>query len=77
MSALPLPPAFLGSSVWWMLGSTPPAAMVTGPQQLAELLVVAHGELDVARHDPVLLVVARRVAGQLQHLQIANGTGGG
>jgi hypothetical protein len=29
MSALSLLQAFLGSSVWWMLGSTPPAAMVT------------------------------------------------
>uniref|UniRef100_A0A453Q4N0 Uncharacterized protein n=1 Tax=Aegilops tauschii subsp. strangulata TaxID=200361 RepID=A0A453Q4N0_AEGTS len=37
-------------------------------EQPAELLVVADGELDVARRDPGLLVVARRVAGQLQGL---------
>ena len=38
-------------------------------KQLGQLLVVAHGELDVTRHDAVLLVVARRVARQFQHLQ--------
>ena len=38
-------------------------------EQPAELFVVAHRQLDVARHDPVLLVVARRVAGELQDLQ--------
>ncbi|CAG5946272.1 unnamed protein product [Menidia menidia] len=38
------------------------------PQQLVELLVVAHGQLQVARDDPSLLVVAGRVAGQLQDL---------
>ena len=37
-------------------------------QQLAELLVVAHGQLDVAGHDAGLLVVAGSVAGQLQDL---------
>ncbi|KAJ9506130.1 hypothetical protein QJQ45_016512 [Haematococcus lacustris] len=37
-------------------------------QQLAQLLVVAHGQLDVAGHDAGLLVVAGSVAGQLQHL---------
>ncbi|GFH25802.1 uncharacterized protein HaLaN_23830 [Haematococcus lacustris] len=38
------------------------------PQQLAQLLVVAHGQLDVAGHDAGLLVVTGCVAGQLQHL---------
>ena len=37
-------------------------------QQLGQLLVVAHGELDVARHDATLLVVPRGVAGELKHL---------
>ncbi|PNH08783.1 hypothetical protein TSOC_004632 [Tetrabaena socialis] len=37
-------------------------------QVRTELLVVADGKLDVARHDAVLLVVAGSVAGQLQHL---------
>ena len=38
-------------------------------QQLAQLLVVSHRQLDVARHDPVLLVVPSSVPGQLQHLR--------
>ena len=37
-------------------------------QELVELLVVADGELDVARHDARLLVVARGVAGELEDL---------
>jgi hypothetical protein len=37
-------------------------------EQLAELLVVADGEEQVARHDAGLLVVLRGVAGQLQDL---------
>jgi hypothetical protein len=37
-------------------------------QQPAELLVVADGEEEVARDDAVPLVVARRVAGELEHL---------
>ena len=37
-------------------------------EQLAELLIVAHGELDVAGDDAGLLVVARRISGQLQDL---------
>jgi hypothetical protein len=37
-------------------------------EQTVELLVVADGELDVARHDALALVVARRVAGQLENL---------
>ncbi|CAH0371167.1 unnamed protein product, partial [Pelagomonas calceolata] len=37
-------------------------------KQFVQLLVVAHGELDVARHNSFLLVVARRVARQLQDL---------
>ena len=51
------------------VGQHPAGGDGDGAEQLAELLVVAHGELDVARHDAVLLVVARRVARQLQHLQ--------
>ena len=37
-------------------------------QQLAELLVVADGELDVARNDAGLLVVAGGVPGELEEL---------
>ena len=37
-------------------------------QELVELLVVADGELDVARHDARLLVVARGVARELEDL---------
>ena len=37
-------------------------------QQLGQLLVVAHSQLDVAGHNAGLLVVAGSVAGQLQHL---------
>jgi hypothetical protein len=37
-------------------------------EQLSELLVVADGEQQVARHDAGLLVVLGRVAGQLQDL---------
>ncbi|PAV86897.1 hypothetical protein WR25_21642 [Diploscapter pachys] len=36
-------------------------------EQLVELLVVAKGELQVTRVDASLLVVASRVAGQLEH----------
>ena len=39
-----------------------------GAQQLAQLLVVPHRQLDVTRHDAVLLVVPRRVPGQLKNL---------
>ena len=37
-------------------------------EQLAQLLVVAHGQLDVAGDDAGLFVVAGSVACQLQHL---------
>ena len=37
-------------------------------QQAGELLVVADGELDVARNDAGLLVVTSRVPGQLENL---------
>ena len=37
-------------------------------EQLVQLLVVANGELDVARDDARLLVVARGVAGELEDL---------
>jgi hypothetical protein len=37
-------------------------------EQLVELLVVAHGQLDVAGNDAGLLVVAGGVAGELEHL---------
>ena len=37
-------------------------------EQLVELLVVADGQLDVAGHDAVLLVVAGGVAGELKDL---------
>ncbi|KAA8586321.1 hypothetical protein FQN60_000157, partial [Etheostoma spectabile] len=37
-------------------------------QQLVELLVVAHGQLEVPGDDPGLLVVSGRVACQLQDL---------
>ena len=37
-------------------------------EELVELLVVAHGERDVARDDARLLVVAGRVAGELEDL---------
>ena len=45
-------------------------------QELVELLVVADGELDVARHDARLLVVARGVARELEDLGAPPGTGG-
>ena len=37
-------------------------------EQLPELLVVANRQQHVPRDDPVLLVVPRRVPGELQHL---------
>ena len=37
-------------------------------EELVELLIVAHGELDVARDDAGLLVVAGSVAGELEDL---------
>src|SRR3546814_2193718 len=37
-------------------------------EELVQLLVVAHSELDVARNDAGLLVVARSVASQLEDL---------
>ena len=37
-------------------------------EELAQLLIIADGQLDVAGHDAVLLVVAGRVAGELKHL---------
>ena len=37
--------------------------------ELVELLVVAHGQLQVARVDARLLVVTRRIACQLQNLR--------
>ena len=36
-------------------------------QQFVQLLVVPDRQLDVARHDPRLLVIARGIARQLQH----------
>ena len=39
-----------------------------GTQQAGELLVVADGELDVARHDAGLLVVTSRIPGKLENL---------
>ncbi|XP_064376757.1 uncharacterized protein LOC135329542 [Dromaius novaehollandiae] len=45
-------------------------------QQLVELLVVADGQLQVARDDARLLVVARRVARQLQDLGRQGGAAG-
>ena len=38
-------------------------------QKLVELLVVAHGERQVPRHHPLLFVVTRSVAAQLEHLR--------
>ena len=43
-------------------------------EQLAELLVVADGEQQVARDDAGLLVVLGRVAGELQDLRIQKPT---
>ncbi|GBP96938.1 hypothetical protein EVAR_77051_1 [Eumeta japonica] len=37
-------------------------------KELVQLLVVAYRELKMSRDDPGLLVVARRVTGQLEHL---------
>jgi hypothetical protein len=51
------------------VGQHPSGGDGGGAEQAAELVVVAHGELDVARHDAGLLVVARRVARQLQNLR--------
>ena len=39
-----------------------------GAKKLGELLIVADGQLDVAGHDAGLLVVAGRVAGELENL---------
>ena len=56
-----------------------------GTDQLVELLVVVDGELEVARGDADLLVVARGVAGELEDLgrqvlehrgQVDGGAGG-
>ena len=67
-----------------MLGRTPPWAMVTPAEELAQLLIVADSQLDVAGDDSGLLVVASGVAGQLEHLggqvledgsQVDGGTG--
>jgi hypothetical protein len=40
-----------------------------GAQQAGELLIVADGKLDVARHDAGLLVVPRCVPGELKNLR--------
>jgi hypothetical protein len=71
----------VGRSDGSMWGTTPPWEMTTEPRScggistrqqtkrathLAQLLVVADGELQVARHDTVLLVVARGVARELE-----------
>ncbi|EUB54701.1 hypothetical protein EGR_10441 [Echinococcus granulosus] len=60
---------FFGSSTAWMLGSTPPCAMVTPPNSLfnSSSLRIAK-QKQVTRNDTRLLVVACRVTRQLQHL---------
>ena len=70
---LALAAGLLGQQRLVDVGQHPSGGDGDGAEQLAELLVVARGELDVARHDPVLLVVARRVAGELQHLRLGGG----
>ena len=40
-----------------------------GAEELGKLFVVADRELDVARHDARLLVVAGRVAGEFKHFR--------
>ena len=44
-----------------------------GAKKAGELLVVADGELDVARHDAGLLVVPRGVSGKLKNLRGSRG----
>ena len=48
-----------------------------GAEELGKLFVVADRELDVARHDARLLVVAGRVAGEFKHFrgQVDRGAG--
>ena len=41
-------------------------------EQLAQLLVVPHGQLNVPRDDPVLLVVSGRISRQFEDLEISN-----
>lgn len=41
-----------------------------GAEQLAQLLVVPDGQLDVPRHNPRLLVIPSSVPSQFQHLQL-------
>jgi hypothetical protein len=66
---LALATGLLGQQRLMNVGQHPAGGDGDSSEQLTEFLVVAHGELDVARHDAVLLVVARRVARQFQHLQ--------
>jgi hypothetical protein len=39
------------------------------PQQPAQLFIIPHGQLNVARNNPRLLVVTRRVSSQLENLR--------
>ena len=54
------------------VGQHPAGGYSDRTQKLAQLLVIAHSELDVARHDPVLLVVPRCVPRQLEDLKIGS-----
>lgn len=40
-------PAFLGNIVWWILGKTPPLAIVTDPNSLLNSLLVPHSKLNM------------------------------
>ena len=62
------PPALLGQEDGLYVGEDASLSDGHSLEQLVQLLVVADGELEVAGVDPLFLVVAGSVAGQLQDL---------
>ena len=60
--------SLLGEQVLVDVGHHAAARDGGATQQLGQLLIVAHGKLDVARHDAGLLVVPRGVPCKLQDL---------
>lgn len=61
-------PGLLREQVLVDVGHHAAASDCGAAQQLRQLLVVAHRQLDVAGHDAGLLVVASSVAGELKNL---------
>ncbi len=57
-----------GCLLWWMLGRTPPCAMVTWPRSLFSSSSFRMARLEMAGDDARLLVVAGGVASQLENL---------